>query len=142
MMERAPDILIFSDNEKTLKTPETILALNNYFVHIAPKDESGFKILTQHKFDLIIIEMSQHFTFEMNFIEKIHTLNNYAPIVIMPDLPYETRAAIFGTKIPDYLLNPSKTQKLYTTIKDTILTPKSEAEKITSSLLMMHLGNY
>ena len=116
-MKTAPDILIFSDDKETLKTPEHLLARNNYLIHIAPKDETGFKILTQHKFDLIIVELSQHFSFEMNFIDKIYTLNKFAPIVIMPaKSKFTSRESFFSSNIVDYVGNPFGTEKLFSAI--------------------------
>ena len=115
-MGRSPDILIFSDSSETTNIYRSYVSLGKCFIHFAGKNESGLQKLGNTNFDLIIVEISQPLLSEINFIEKLYSLNKYVPIVIVSEFFRETKNTVFGNKISEFISKPLTLDKLYETI--------------------------
>ena len=137
------DILLFTDNKEALKIIESYLSFGNHFIHFATKDENGLRTLSKNKFDLVIVEISEPLLSEIEFIEKINTLNDSTPILIVSEYFSETRNTVFGNKVTEFVSKPFTMEKLLKTVNNVLhpstsidsQKPSTEAEQIEGKRL-------
>jgi len=128
-MRNNTDILVFVDNSGSKEVFESFLALGSSYVHFATKDDAGFRKLDTNKFDLIMVEISQPLVSEVQFIDRLNQLNSKTPIVIVSEYFNETKNAVFGNKISEFIAKPFTLDKLYETVND-VLDPKIESASV------------
>ncbi|NOX18464.1 MAG: GAF domain-containing protein [Chlorobi bacterium] len=122
MIQGSIDIIVFSDNSDFNSIFSGGISKVNTYIHLSEKDDAGFHKLGSHKFDLIIVDISQPLVSEIQFIEKLYSLNTSIPIVIVSEYFTETKDIVFGNKVSEFISKPLTAEKLYNTIHDTITT--------------------
>lgn len=131
MLQGSIDILVFSDNSDFNTIFSAGISKGNTYIHLSEKNDAGFHKLGSHKFDLIIVDISQPLVSEIQFIEKLYSLNTSIPIVIVSEYFAETKDIVFGNKVSEFISKPLTAEKLYNTIHDTLTTFQKGNENIT-----------
>ncbi len=129
MLQGSIDIIVFSDNSDFNSIFSDGISKGNTYIHLSEKNDAGFQKLGSHKFDLIIVDISQPLVSEIQFIEKLYSLKTSIPIVIVSEYFAETKDIVFGNKVSEFISKPLTAEKLYTTIHDTLTTFHKDKEQ-------------
>jgi two-component system alkaline phosphatase synthesis response regulator PhoP len=112
-------ILLIEDDVALVKTLETALDAENYKVLSAVDGGEGYKLATQEKIDLIILDLKLPSMDGLEICKSLRAQGNMTPIVFLTGEKKEEIDKVLGLELggDDYITKPFGTRELLARIK-------------------------
>jgi DNA-binding response OmpR family regulator len=123
-------ILIVDDEAALRQTLARILQRAGFEVTTSPNGTEALKLLSQHAFDLVYLDIRMPDINGLEILKTIHTKHPEVPVVLFtaqPDLNSAVQALRHGAT--DYLLKPLKPQTLLDRTQSILARTKKERRK-------------
>ncbi len=135
-------ILIIEDDIALLKTLETALEAESYKVLSAKDGSEGFKLATQEKIDLIILDLKLPSMDGFEICKGLRSRGNMTPIIFLTGKKKDEIDKVLGLELggDDYMTKPFGTRELLARIKAVLRRTLTEAaEPIEYSFGHIHI---
>ncbi len=101
------DILIVEDEPKMLRLLDLNLAEEGYRTHTAQDANTGLKILSQEKIDLVLTDLRLPGMDGLEFLQAVKRVNAHLPVIVMTAYgTVETAVEAMKAGASDYVLKP------------------------------------
>lgn len=112
-------ILLIEDDVALVKTLETALDAENYKVLSAVDGGEGYKLATQEKIDLIILDLKLPSMDGLEICKSLRALGNMTPIIFLTGEKKDEIDKVLGLELggDDYITKPFGTRELLARIK-------------------------
>lgn len=122
-------ILIIEDEIKTAETLKKGLEENHYFVDIVFDGDSGLKLATRNKYDLIISDVMIPGINGFEFCRTIRDLGINTPMIMLTALSMTTdKIAGFEAGADQYMVKPFEFDELLARVKSVVKRSKQNTE--------------
>lgn len=132
-MDESAHILIVDDNDYNLKVVGSFLKEKDYKIAFANDGESALNLLSQNKFDLILLDimMPGMDGFEVCRIIKERPETKNIPVIFLT-ARIETESIVKGFQVGgvDYLTKPFNKEELYARVNNHLLLKKAREEAL------------
>lgn len=132
-MDESAHILIVDDNDYNLKVVGSFLKEKDYKIAFANDGESALNLLSQNKFDLILLDimMPGMDGFEVCRIIKERPETKNIPVIFLT-ARIETESIVKGFQVGgvDYLTKPFNKEELFARVNNHLLLKKAREEAL------------
>jgi two-component system copper resistance phosphate regulon response regulator CusR len=126
MSELNLKILIIEDEIKTAETLKKGLEENNFFVDIVFDGDSGLKLATKNKYDLIISDVMIPGINGFEFCRTIRELSINTPMIMLTALSMTSdKIAGFEAGADQYMVKPFEFEELLARVKSVVKRVRS-----------------
>jgi len=121
-------ILLIEDDIALVKTLETALEAENYKVLSAVDGSEGYKLATQEKIDLILLDLKLPSMDGLEICKSLRTQGNMTPIIFLTGEKKDEIDKVLGLELggDDYITKPFGTRELLARIKAVLRRAMSE----------------